>query len=84
MCMLKEVRTAFIYELVRAIAAFSRNQTTTYFGDDLPVLELDLSDPLTADDLIVTGSVFVNEFSRMDLDQTKLSGTYEFDGDRFI
>ena len=67
-----------------AIAAFSRNQTTTYFGDDLPVLELDLSDPLTADDLIVTGSVFVNEFSRMDLDQTKLSGTYEFDGDRFI
>jgi len=67
-----------------AIAAFSRNQTTTHFGSELPVLELDLSAPLTADDLIVTGSVFVNEFSRMDLDQTKLSGTYEFDGDRFI
>ena len=67
-----------------AISAFSRNKTTTHFGGELPILELDLSDPLSADDMIVTGSVFANDFSRMDLDQTKLSGTFEFAGDRFI
>ena len=38
-----------------AIASFSRNQTTTHFESELPVLELDLARPLSADDMIVTG-----------------------------
>lgn len=62
-----------------AIAAFSRDRTSGYFGGELPVLELGLNDPLSPDDMIVTGSVFVNEFSRMDIDQLELSGNYEFD-----
>lgn len=62
-----------------SIAAFSRNRTTGYFGKEFPVLELGLSNPLTPDDMIVTGSVFVNDFSEMDIKQGTLSGNFEFD-----
>jgi len=62
-----------------AISAFSRNRTTGYFGKELPILELGLSNPLTPDDMIVTGSVFVNDFSEMDIDQGLLSGSFDFD-----
>ena len=60
-------------------AAFSRNKTTGYFGQDLPVLELTLGNPLSPDDMIVTGSVFQNNVSRMGIAQTRIAGTYEFD-----
>ena len=63
-----------------AISAFTRNRTTGYFGNErMPVLELGLSNPLSPDDMIVTGSVFVNNFSEMDISQGRLSGTFEFD-----
>jgi TonB-dependent receptor len=63
-----------------AIAAFTRNRTTGYFGSErMPVLELGLSDPLSPDDMIVTGSVFTNNFSEMDISQGRLSGNFEFD-----
>ena len=60
-------------------AAFSRNRTTGYFGAELPVLELTLGDPLSPDDMIVTGSVFTNNFSEMGIEQTRIGGTYNFD-----
>ena len=62
-----------------SIAAFTRNRTTGYFGQELPILQLGLSDPLSPDDMIVTGSVFVNNFSEMDIDQATFSGNLEFD-----
>ena len=62
-------------------AAFIRDKTTGYFGNDLPILELGLNDPLSPDDMIVTGSVFTNNFSRMDIDQATASGTYNLDLD---
>ena len=34
--------------------------------------------------MIVTGSVFTNNFSKMGIEQTELSGTFEFDADRFV
>ena len=60
-------------------AAFTRNKTTGYFGSDLPILELTLGRPLSPEDMIVTGSVFTNNLSRMDLDQTTASGSFAFD-----
>lgn len=62
-----------------AMSAFSRNVTTGHFGGELPILELTLGDSLTADDMIVTGSVFANDISKMDIEQTKLAGNYNFD-----
>ncbi len=60
-------------------AAFSRDRTTGYFGDDLPILELTLGDQLTPDDMIVTGSVFRNDRSKMDIEQAKVAGSFNFD-----
>ncbi len=60
-------------------ASFTRDRTTTYFDDELPVLELGLSSPLSADDMIVTGSVFDNNASRMEIEQSKFSGNFQFD-----
>lgn len=62
-----------------SIAAYTRNRTTGYFGQEFPILELGLSDPLSPDDMRVTGSVFVNDFSEMDINQGRLSGNLEFD-----
>ena len=61
-------------------ASFTRNVTTGYFAaGHLPVLELGLGQPLSPDDMIVTGSVFGNNIADMDIEQTRLSGSYEFD-----
>ena len=60
-------------------AAFTRNVTTGYFGQDLPILELTLGNPLSPDDMIVTGSVFTNNFSKMNITQSTVRGDYEFD-----
>lgn len=62
-----------------AISSFTRDQTTGYFNGEFPVLELGLSSPLSADDMIVTGSVFANDYSKMDIDQLELSGNYAID-----
>ena len=61
------------------MAAFSRDKTTGYFGRDLPILELTLNNPLSPDDMIVTGSVFQNNVSTMDIRQTRLSATWDLD-----
>ncbi|MCY4012153.1 MAG: TonB-dependent receptor [Gammaproteobacteria bacterium] len=60
-------------------AAFTRSRTTGHFGAELPVLELALGDPLSPDDMIVTGSVFTNNFAEMGIVQTRLGGVYGFD-----
>ena len=60
-------------------AAYSRTRTSGHFGQDLPVLELTLSNTLTPDDMIVTGSVFQNNFSNMNIKQSKIAGTWDFD-----
>lgn len=68
-----------------AIAAFSRDKTTTYFDrGELPVLSLELSDPLSPDDMIVTGSVFANDYARMDIEQSRFGGSFDFDPDGFV
>ncbi|MFZ8964796.1 MAG: TonB-dependent receptor [Steroidobacteraceae bacterium] len=74
-----EPNSPFGNSALLSIAAFSRNVTTGYFGKELPILELGLGNPLSPDDMIVTGSVFVNNFSEMDIQQGSLSGNLAFD-----
>ncbi|UTA47169.1 TonB-dependent receptor [Simiduia sp. 21SJ11W-1] len=61
-----------------SIAAYTRDKTTGYFDSDLPILELGLANPLSPDDMQITGSVFTNNQSKMDIQQTKFAGTYAF------
>ena len=58
-------------------AAFTRSKTTGYFGQHLPILELTLADPLSPEDMIVTGSVFQNNLSDMEIQQTRLGGSWD-------
>ena len=68
-----------------AIASYTRNQTTTYFDQgELPVLALDLARPLSAEDMMIAGSVFANDYARMEVEQSKIAGTFEFGEDRFV
>jgi len=66
------------------IATFNKVGSTVYYGQEMPVLELDLNSgadgadrPMYKDDMIVTGSVFTNDFARMEIEQARLSGSYE-------
>ena len=60
-------------------AAFTRNVTTGHFGQELPILELGLGSPLHPDDMRVTGSVFTNNHSKMNISQSTVRGDYDFD-----
>ena len=62
-----------------SIASFTRNVTAGYFDKELPVLELELGNPLSANDMVTTGSVFQNNISEMDIEQARVSGSYTFD-----
>ncbi len=65
-----------------SMAAYTRDVTTGYFeGQELPILELGLSDPLSPDDMQITGSTFQIAQSEMNIDQARLSGSFEFEAD---
>ena len=59
------------------LASFTRSRTIAHFGDELPILQLALSAPLSVNDVDVTGSVFGNTLNRMDINQTRLSGEFD-------
>jgi TonB-dependent receptor len=63
-----------------AITTHRRTRASSYFGSDLPILELDLLDdrPLTPDDMLIGGSVFTNMVNEMDIEQAKISGSWDF------
>ena len=73
------------------MASFNRTVSKVYFTEDFPILELGLNPadpntvqeggearPLYADDMVITGSVFGNGDSRMNIEQTRFTGTYDF------
>lgn len=64
-----------------AVNAYTRDRTVTYFGDQLPVLELGFSAPLEADQMTAAGSVFTNEQQRMDIEQAKIAAAFHPDAD---
>jgi len=68
------------------MASFNRVQTTTYFDQDMPILQLGLNSgadgadrPLYKNDMIITGSVFSNAYSKMDIEQSRIFGKFDAD-----
>ncbi len=62
-----------------AASAFIRDQTTLIIAGDVPVLNLGLRNTPTADDFIVTGSVFENNLAKMEIEQATVGGSFDFD-----
>jgi TonB-dependent receptor len=58
------------------VAAYTRDRTITYFGNELPILSIGFANPLTADDMVATGSVFANERQKMEVEQAKIGGEW--------
>jgi len=63
---------------VVGLASYTRTATTGIFGNDLPILDMELSGPLSANDMIVAGSVFQQEEAEMNIQQAKFAGTFDF------
>lgn len=66
------------------IATFNKVASAVYYGSEMPVLELDLNSsedgsdrPMYKNDMIITGSVFTNDYARMEIEQAKISGVFE-------
>ena len=66
------------------IASFNKVGQTILTGYELPIMVLDLNSggevdrPLYRNDMRITGSVFDNDSSSMDLEQARISGSFEF------
>jgi TonB-dependent receptor len=66
---------------VLGVAGYVRGNTTADFSHDFPVISVDLPAGQTGIDpsqMTVTGSAFRNGLMRMDIEQTQLSGNFEF------
>jgi TonB-dependent receptor len=66
---------------VLGVAAFVRGNTTADFSRDFPVISVDLPAGQTAvspSQMTVTGSAFRNGYMKMDIEQTQLSGNFDF------
>jgi TonB-dependent receptor len=73
-----------------SMASFNKVGQSFYTGSELPVFSNNLNSggeanrPLYANDMIITGSVFNNGASWMDLEQAKLGGSFDFNDDTSI
>ena len=63
-----------------AITSQRRFQSIANWQPDLPELQFFTDDgtPLTPNDMLIGGSVFNNNWDEMDIDQTKLAGSFDF------
>ena len=72
------------------MASFNKVGQTFITGYDMPVMLLDLNSggetnrPLYKNDMIITGSTFVNDAALMNIEQTKFSGTWDFSDESSI
>src|SRR5512139_848887 len=72
------------------MATFNKVGQSFYTGYELPIFSNNLNSggeenrPLYANDMILTGSVFGNSASQMDLKQAKIAGNFEFNDESSI
>ncbi|MDC0370959.1 TonB-dependent receptor, partial [Porticoccaceae bacterium] len=72
------------------MASYNKVGQTFVTGYDMPVMLLDLNSggetnrPLYKNDMIITGSVFSNDASLMNIEQSKFSGTWNFSDESSI
>lgn len=72
------------------MASFNKVGQTIITGSEMPVMVLNLNSggeenrPMYKNDMIITGSTFNNDAAKMDLEQTKISGTWDFSDEASI
>ena len=69
---------------VAGLRGVNRQATTIDYRGDIPVTTTVASDPLSPDDMRLTGSVFSNAWAEMNIEQTHFSGTWEIDAEQNV
>ena len=57
-----------------SMAAYGRNSASVDYGSEIPVTTIGMEDPLSPDDMQITGSVFGASWAEMNIEQTQFSG----------
>lgn len=61
-----------------SIASFARTSASADFTKEIPYVATTDSDPLSPDDMQITGSLFENQWAEMDIKQTQFKGSFDF------
>ena len=62
-----------------SIAAFGRNSASVNYSTEIPVTTIGMNDPLSPDDMRITGSVFAADWAEMNIEQTQFTGAFDLD-----
>ena len=60
-----------------SMAAFGRTLASVDYSNEIPVTQIGRADPLSPDDMQITGSVFSNSWAEMGIKQTQFSGVFD-------
>jgi len=60
-----------------SIAAFGRNSASVNYSTEIPVTTIGMNDPLSPDDMRITGSVFAADWAEMNIEQTQFTGAFD-------
>ena len=63
---------------VITVASFGRQSASVDYREDIPVTTTATNDPLSPDDMQITGSVFDNSWAEMEIEQARLKANWAF------
>jgi len=61
-----------------AMSIFGRELTSVNYTTELPVLTVGMAEPISPDDLQISGSVFSNSWADMEIEQLQFDASFEF------
>lgn len=61
-----------------SMSSFGRKSASADFTKEIPFVDTVALDPLSPDDMQITGSIFENFWAKMDIEQTQFKGSFEF------
>jgi len=60
-----------------SMSIYGRTLTSVDYRNELPILTVDMAEPISPDDLQISGSVFNNYWADMNIEQTQFDGSFE-------
>jgi len=60
------------------MSIFGRTLTSVDYRTELPVLTVEMAEPISPDDVVISGSVFDNYWADMSIEQLQFDGNFEF------
>jgi TonB-dependent receptor len=73
----REPNSRFGSSATLSMAAFGRQSARVDYSQELPVTTVVMADPLSPDDMQITGSVFSNSWAEMNIEQTRFAGAFD-------